>query len=164
MDTVKASVSDFIRQYKFVILVALLGIGLMLLPESNGEEPQATAPQVQEPDDIQSELEQILAQIQGVGKVSVMLTVSEGEQTLYEYNEDSSGSTDSSSLRRETVIITNSERAQLGLVQQVIPPVYQGAIVVCQGGDQPSVRLAIVEAVSAATGLSADKISVLKMK
>lgn len=164
MDTVKASVSDFIRQYKFVILVALLGIGLMLLPESNGEEPQATAPQVQEPDDIQSELEQILAQIQGVGKVSVMLTVSEGEQTLYEYNEDSSGSTDSSSLRRETVIITDSERAQLGLVQQVIPPVYQGAIVVCQGGDQPSVRLAIVEAVSAATGLSADKISVLKMK
>ena len=39
-----------------------------------------------------------------------------------------------------------------------------GAIVVCQGGDNATVRLAIIEAVSNVTGLGADKISVLKMK
>jgi stage III sporulation protein AG len=39
-----------------------------------------------------------------------------------------------------------------------------GAIVVCQGGDQPTVRLAILDAVSKVTGLGADKISILKMK
>jgi stage III sporulation protein AG len=64
----------------------------------------------------------------------------------------------------ETVIITDAQRAQQGLVKQVNPPVYLGAVVVCQGADRASVRLAIVEAVANATGLGADKISVLKMK
>jgi hypothetical protein len=37
-------------------------------------------------------------------------------------------------------------------------------VIVCQGGDQPEVKLAVVEAVCDAVGLTADKISVLKMK
>jgi hypothetical protein len=39
-----------------------------------------------------------------------------------------------------------------------------GAVIVCQGADKPVVRLAIVEAVADATGLSTDTITVLKMK
>ena len=50
------------------------------------------------------------------------------------------------------------------MITQVIPASYMGAIVVCQGGDRPSVKLAIVKAVSDVTGLTSDKISVLKMK
>jgi hypothetical protein len=42
--------------------------------------------------------------------------------------------------------------------------VYQGAVVLCQGAADAAVRLAVVEAVSKATGLGADKICVLKMK
>ena len=55
-------------------------------------------------------------------------------------------------------------RKQTGLVQQVNPPTYLGAVIVCQGADSASVRLAIVEAVGSVTGLSTDKITVLKMK
>jgi stage III sporulation protein AG len=36
--------------------------------------------------------------------------------------------------------------------------------VICQGAADPAVRLAVVEAVADATGLGADRISVLKMK
>jgi len=39
-----------------------------------------------------------------------------------------------------------------------------GAVIVCQGADDPQVRLSIVDAVSKVTGLGSDKISVLKMK
>ena len=39
-----------------------------------------------------------------------------------------------------------------------------GAIIVCQGGDSPTVRLNIVEAVSNVTGIGSDRITVLKMK
>jgi len=49
-------------------------------------------------------------------------------------------------------------------VQQVNPPTYLGAVIVCQGADSASVRLAIVSAVGSVTGLSTDKITVLKMK
>ena len=58
----------------------------------------------------------------------------------------------------------NIRRADPGLVRQVNPPEYLGAVVLCQGADNPSVKLSIVEAVSKATGLTTDRITVLKMK
>ena len=39
-----------------------------------------------------------------------------------------------------------------------------GAVVVCQGADQPYVRLDVTNAVAAYTGLGSDQISVIKMK
>ena len=103
------------------------------------------------------------SQIQGAGKVEVMLTVAFGEKTIYQTDEHISGG-ENVSTRVETVIVTGADRSQNGLIQQINPPVYLGAIVVCQGADRSVVRLAIVEAVSKVTGLGADRISVLKMK
>ena len=105
-------------------------------------------------------LEDILVKIQGVGKVQVLLTEAQGKRTVYVFDE--SASTDSR--RSDAVILTDGNREQKGLICQVLAPVYQGAVIVCQGGDNPSVRLAVVEAVCDATGLSADKVTVLKMK
>ena len=164
MEELKQKLAELVRRYKYVALVVLFGVLLMLLPTS-GDKPEAQIPEANpvQPD-IAGQLEQILSQISGVGKVRVMLSISKGEQTLYIYDEDGSASKDSESSRREAVLVTGQDRVQSGLVSQVIGPVYQGAIVVCQGGDQPSVRLQVVEAVCDITGLMADKVSVLKMK
>lgn len=89
-----------------------------------------------------------------------MLTVSQGEKTVYQTDSDVTDQSSNSS----TVIITDESRTEAGLVRQILPEQYQGAIIVCHGADDPSVRLAIVEAVSDVTGLGADRISVLKMK
>lgn len=73
--------------------------------------------------------------------------------------------TDSSgSVRIDTVLVSDSNREETGLLRQIKPPVYLGAVVVCQGADSSSVRLSITEAVSKITGLGADCIVVLKMK
>ena len=77
---------------------------------------------------------------------------------------DHSSGESGSGIRSNTVTITDSERSQSGLVKQVNPPTYLGAVVICQGADDPEVRLSVVNAVSKATGLGANKISVLKMK
>ena len=61
-------------------------------------------------------------------------------------------------------MVTGSDRSEKGLVRQINPPEYLGAVVLCQGADNAAVKLAIVEAVSKATGLSTDRITVLKMK
>ena len=45
-----------------------------------------------------------------------------------------------------------------------IYPKFSGAIVVCDGADKASVKLMVLSAVSAATGLSSEKISVLPGK
>jgi stage III sporulation protein AG len=46
---------------------------------------------------------------------------------------------------------------------KTIYPVYQGALVVCEGADSATVRLEIIRAVAGLTGLSTDKIVVAKM-
>ncbi len=109
-------------------------------------------------------LAEILSKIDGAGRVEVMLTTAFGEETIYQTDNTTDQSNESVSQNIETVIVNNSNREEYGLVRQVNPPSYLGAIVVCQGGDRPAVQLAIVEAVSKITGLSSDKISVLKMK
>ena len=66
-------------------------------------------------------------------------------------------------IKSETVI-TSSGGVQSGLIRTVTPPTYLGAIIVCQGGGNPSVRLAVANAVASVTGLGLDRISVLEMK
>lgn len=160
--TIRMKVQEFIKKYWYVALVLAAGLVLMAIPSDDAEEsePVFTEQKETEPD-LQQELEAILGQIQGAGRVQVLLTEAYGKRTLYQADEDISADGDTSI---QTVVITDAERNQTGLVYRVDPPVYLGAVVVCQGGDSAAVRLAIVEAVSNATGLGADKITVLKMK
>lgn len=152
---------EFLREYRYVALVIGLGVLLMLLPTGKKEQPEpVTVTQSTEPVCLQQELEGILSLICGAGKVRVLLTESAGERIIYQQDEEDN----SQSTRTDTVILSDSGRAQSGLVSQVLPPKYLGAIILCQGADSASVRLAILEAVANATGLSSDRISVLKMK
>ena len=111
-------------------------------------------------------MEEILGQISGVGQVRVMLTAdTDGERQLARdteltYRGEPTAPEDYSA-RSETVL-TDSGEGDAPVVTQRVYPTYRGALVVCQGGDQPQVRLAVTEAVSALTGLSADRIAVAK--
>lgn len=167
MDRIKAlqKIKELFDKYKYAAAVLLLGLFLMLLPKPSDnlkqpeipEEPGATT-------NFADELEEILSKIEGVGKVDVLVTESSGAETIYQLNEDRDSTTDSESLRLETVIISGTDRGEYGLVRQENPPGYLGALIVCEGADRPSVRLAVVEAVSGITGIPSDRVTVLKMK
>ena len=157
---------ELYSRYKFVALILLVGIILMVLPDSSSpqtEQHEQITVEAVAPDNA-DRIEEILGQIAGVGKVKVLLTEAAGAETVYQINEDRTNSDDTESSRTETVIVSNSDREEVGLIRTVTPPVYLGAIIVCQGGDVPSVKLAIVQAVSNVTGIRSDRISVLKMK
>jgi len=158
-------IKEIFDRYKYVLLILFIGIFLMLLPGQTDKAPQQeTATPESMPVTCAEELEDILSQMEGVGKVKVLLTEADGAQTIYQTDEDRTDSHDNKSLRVETVIVTNGDRGEAGLIRSVTPPVYLGAIIVCQGGDIPSIKLAIVQAVSGVTGISSDRIAVLKMK
>lgn len=162
---VRESITAFFRKYRYALLILLIGLVLMWLPEGESAEQELTVTEEAEKTvELEQRLEEILSQIEGAGKVSVLLTVRSGESVVYQTDEDSNVTADSSDMKLDTVIITDSDRAEQGLIRQVNPPVYLGAVVVCQGANSAAVKLAIVEAVSNATGLGADKITVLKMK
>lgn len=164
--TPKAQLGSILGKYKYPLAVLIIGLGLMLLFPSGGGDPETASepPVQQETRDLTKMLEALLSQIQGAGEVLVILTEESGQEILYQTDTDSSAGENGSNQSSSTVIVEDSERTETGLIRQTLEPKYRGAVIVCQGGDDPSVRLSIVEAVRCATGLGADSICVLKMK
>ena len=160
----KQRINALVSKYKYPILVAAVGLALMLLP-GPAEKTEAPAVTVaQPPESLEQRLEAILSGIEGAGQVRVLLTEKAGRETLYQTDSRSQTDQDSSDRSDDTVLVEDAERVETGLVRQVLEPEYRGAVILCQGADSASVRLAVVEAVSCVTGLGADQISVLKMK
>ena len=149
MDQLKS----WLKKYRYVLLVLLAGMILMLLPAPAQEtpEPEARAP---ETESMEERLEDILRRIDGAGEVAVMLTEAGGEEIIYQTDGE----------QADTVLVTDADRSEQGLVRTREPPTYRGAIVVSTGADSPTVRLALVEAVANVTGLGTDRITVLKME
>ena len=147
-----------LKKYQYVLVVILVGVLLMMIPRNTGEtQSEIPRAEIYEPD-LEKELSDILSKIAGVGKAEVLLTEASGSQTIYQTD---SGQSQSSG---DTVIIKNGNREETGLVKQVLSPRYQGAVIVCQGADNDSVKLSVVAAVKSVTGLSSNCITVLKMK
>lgn len=155
-----------VKKYKYVLAIVLIGIVFMLLPVSKKETKSTAIVQSAEQkfEDPTQKLCQILSQVRGAGKVRIFLTMEAGEKTVYQTDSDNTMNGDSESVRYETVIIVDENRVEHGIVTQIRAPEYRGAIVVCQGADDPNVKLAMMDAVKNATGLGYDRISVLKMK
>lgn len=163
---VKTRVISLLKKYKYAVLILVAGIALMLLPFNNSQLPESNVPDEKNVDivSLHQQLEQVLSFVHGVGDVKVMLCEAYGEETIYHSDEDYTLSEQSESRRIECVTVVDSQRNEHALIKQIIPPKYQGAIVICQGADDPGVRLSVTNAVCKVTGLGADKIAVLKMK
>ena len=157
-------------QYKYVILTAALGVFLLLLP-SGGEKTAdiAGTPSAAERFDraaLQSEMEDILSSLDGVGRLSLMLTVDGGSE--YELAQDETAArkfsgTESGEQSRssETVVLGSGSGAEVVITRSRYPR-FLGALVVCEGGDRADVQLKVTQAVGALTGLSSDRITVVK--
>ena len=155
--------SELWKKYKFVLLVVLVGIILMLLPvSSQTKETEENKSQIpQESFDLaamEQRMEEVLGKIDGVGKLRFMLTLQSGTRlTLAEDTQR-----DQDRTQRETVTLNRGSGNQEIVITNRFYPVYQGAVVVCQGADSSAVRLAITETVQALTGLPSDRIRVAK--
>lgn len=152
----KEEVLRGLKKYRYVLAVLLAGLVLMALPRASEEEltrPGAAAPE--EPS-LQQELEELLSKVAGAGRVRVLLTVAASAETEYQLDVDGN--------EERTVVINQADRSQTGLIRQTLSPRFRGAVVLCQGADDARVKLAMVQAVMSATGLGADRITVLKME
>ena len=151
-----------LERYKYVLLVMAVGVVLLLLPtgSSPGETrqaAQAAEETVFDLEEFEEKLEQALSQIQGAGQVRVVLTLEDsGRQVLAQDTQrdaDGGGST-------TVVTVGRGSGSQEALPLQTVAPEFRGALVVCPGGGDPQVKLRLIEAVSALTGLGASRVSV----
>lgn len=154
-----------IVKYKYPIIVLVIGLLLMTIPSfQSRDKPESTVQVAEESQTLEAHISNVLSMVDGAGQVEVLLTKAKGEETIYQTDVNDTTGSESGSTNVKTVTVTDSQRDQSGLVRQVIPATYQGAIIVCQGADIPTVKYAIVDSVSKITGLGVNQISVLKMK
>lgn len=148
-------------KYKYVLLVMALGVVLLLLPTGGGGEKESAqaAPTADafDLDAFESKLEKALSQVAGAGKTQVVLTLDSGSRQVLAQDQDRDRE---GSYATETVTLGRGSGQQEVVPLQTLAPSFRGALVVCSGGNNPQVRLKLVEAVSALTGLGSDRISI----
>ena len=167
MKKIIKNIPVWIKKSRFIVLIILLGLFLLLMPSKQSEQQENH--EVKENNYVQKQsteekLARLLQNVKGAGKVNVMLTVAEGEEIIYQTNSNTSTDTASVKEDTDTVVVSDANRNENGLIRQSNPPKYLGAIIICQGAEDPVVRLSIIDAVSKVTGLKSNCISVLKMK
>lgn len=160
-------VTAILGKYKYVLLVALVGAALLVWPAGETEETApagAAGEELFQVEQMEKKLEKALSQVEGAGNVTVVLTLEGGPRRVLAQDGSVTEEESRSSRETSTILLSRGSGYQEPAVLQELGPVYQGALVVSPGGNDPQVKLALYEAVSALTGLRADKISICKGK
>lgn len=124
---------------------------------------------------LEQSLEDILSKMAGVGKVQVLVTYSETSEVVAMYNEKNTSNnteeTDTNGGTRKIsqtdtdkeIIYEEKNGEKVPITQKVIMPKIEGAVITAEGAGNINVKTNIIQAVSAATGLSTYRIQVFEM-
>ena len=125
-----------------VIIMGIVGIGLIFmstLSAFNPSEQKDTSFSVSEyKEDMQNSVENLLSQVEGVGNVTVLLTIENSVECVYLEN--------------------NSTKTK------EIEPVIRGVVVACDGGDDPVVIERVINVVTKALNISSAKVCITKLQ
>lgn len=114
---------------------------------------------------LEQRLEELLGKIEGVGAVSVMVTLDRSSQTLFEKDEktelntksESDGSSENAARETEIVLAgSGKEPLRIGVVQ----PKVRGAAVVCGGANDPVIREKVANTVAKALNIGISRVYV----
>lgn len=146
------------------------------VPEAEHRNDVVQVSNIEKEDETEVKLKRILSNIEGVGKVDVMITYSQTSRKVPIYNENIKGSntteTDSAGgsrtiseedSRKEVIYKEDGSGKKEPVTESIISPKMEGAIITAEGAGEARVKANIVQAVEAATGLATHKIQVFKM-
>ncbi len=141
--------------YAVIGIVCLLILGLTgKSTEAINDEVSFPQPESEYAKEVEKKLEEIISEIDGVGKISVMVTV---EGTVkYEYQTDASKSESRDEF--ETVIISN----KTPLIKSIENPKISGVLVICDGGDSVKIREKVIYAVSTVLDIPTNKVYITR--
>lgn len=156
------------KRASLLILLGLLGMALLAISEwlpkkaPQTAEPENSVPVADLPTayaaELETRLEELLTQVEGAGKVQVMVTLAAGRETIYALDQQTSA--DGAS-QQNHIVLSGSDMP--ALVEAVTMPAIQGVAVVCQGGAEPMVQSRITQIVQVLTGVGASHITVTQM-
>lgn len=155
------AVLQFFQKNRWTALLLLVGLALLLWPTGgtgDNSTPAATEQQQYEYDleSLEEKLADTLSQVEGAGRTQVVLTLATtGSVELAENQTSKDGSVET----QVVVVKRGSNQEDVVEVAQQYPA-FLGALVVSDGGGDPQVKLDLLQAVKALTGLGSDQISI----
>jgi len=155
-------------KYKYLLLVILAGVILLLLPTGGGEKPAesggARETELLDLEIMEKRVCAALKSIYGVGEAEVVLTLKTTMEIVYQSDvrTESSSADGRQGYEHKTVTVSQGSGITQAVVTKHIYPEFKGALIVCDGGGDAGTKLKVIEAVTALTGLSSDKISVAR--
>ena len=155
---------ELLKKYRYPALILALGLLLLLFPGGQKKAEQAEI-RTEEAFDLAAftrEAEDMLSQLQGAGKVRLLLTLEDDGQREYLLNRSLSR-TEGSVQREDQAVLTTRDGDQLPVTVTRTCPGFRGALVICEEAG-PTLTLRIKEAISVLTGLGMDKITVLSSR
>jgi stage III sporulation protein AG len=171
---------------KIIIIAGFIGIALIFISayfkndtpaaaKTVSSQPVATADQYAS--QLESSLTDIVTRIQGVGTAKVLVTIERSTEYVYateekksnQTTEDKSGdSTTKNEANDNTettyIIVKDADGAQKAIPVTEVQPIIKGVVVVCDGGDNPTVQQNIISAVTTALDITSVRVCVIKAK
>ena len=157
-----------IEIYVIIIFVAVLAVVYISSNNNNSKTSSSEFNVETYATNLEVKLKNVLSEISGAGKVSVMVMLDGGMK--YEYATKSEEVTTSSSLTNGTnsktttneniVMITQNGKQSPLVIREYFPDVI-GVVVVCAGANNVAVKLNIISAVSTLLGVDSNKIEVI---
>ena len=162
-------------RYKYFLAVIAVGVLLLLSATVPAREPaKEEGTQTEAAFDLQTFQQSVadsLAQIEGAGRVEVLLSLEAGVESGYDSaviqsSQSARGSSDSTSETDQSTmsILSDGSYGETPVLIKSKYPTFRGAVILCEGADSDTVRLQIVQAVSALCGISSDHISIAKLR
>ena len=158
------------------ILLIFLSDALFAPKQDEDEPPPQAVPAQAQPAHTEQELEarlaELIAQVEGAGRVRVMLTLENDGETVYAYDEKSDtqtsyGGADGATDRRQSYenehVLIDGGSGREPLVETCLEPEVKGVAVVCEGGDDITVIKRVTELVSVVLRLPTNRVCVIKM-
>ena len=138
------------NKYLLLGIGFLIGLGLLFYGNFGAKDKANDAESLPEAqayrETLKEEIGQLCRQVEGVGKVTVLVSLEGGYEYVYARDEDGD------------CVSIGSGSGKTAAIENVLPPRIAGVGIVCDGGENAAVREALTALLSAALNIGANKI------
>ncbi len=175
------------KYMKIIVAIGIVGILLIFISgffkntgSSNTTASSATQTTIsveQYTKQLEANLTEVVNGIDGVGTAKVMITLEKSTQYVYateekrstQTAEDKSTSTTTKNQENNNdettyILVKDANGGQKALAVTEVQPVVKGVVVVCEGGNDPTVQKNVTDAVTTALNISSARVCVIKSK
>lgn len=158
------NINKLILDKRGIALIALLFISGIFLITGNGKINVNTNVKSINTDNLNTQLENILSEVEGAGNVKVLINYRQSGEKILAYDMESSTNEKEGNKENNSKSEVVYDGNKMPVVLKEYMPKVEGVIIVAQGGAIENVKKQLIAGTVALLGIDEHKIEVLKMK